>query len=385
MNNSHVSEARRLRLSWDAVLFLMLVAAQLWSSELSVLVPPDRQVDTTLIVYLTRLLAYGPVVAIALLVLAVYVAADLWLTGRRQYTIKLAVVWLAIIGIVILPTVAAIAYRQWNAPYLYVHDGAMQTEEAAQFLLSGQDPYSANYAATPMAQWPFHATGLDANPALYNLAYLPLTFLLAIPFYLPIHALLGWFDLRLVHMAMLVALAMLLLRAGCTRSDKLAGLTVAALNPMSVPFFIEGRNDIAVLFWVAAAIVALQKRRLGWAGVLVACAAATKQTAWFLVPFFALYVWGVVPGARWQDKLSSSVRPLLPALLLFAAIMLPFLAWNPSAFIHGTISYASGLPGGLSYPINSLGFGSLVLALGWVEHITDSFPFSLFQLVFGGL
>jgi hypothetical protein len=382
-----ISGARSPRqLSWDTILFIGLWAALFWSSELSGLIIPTNQFDTTLIAHLTRVLDFAPLSAFMVMTLLAYIVADMVLTDHWQFVLKLAAVWVTILAFVVMPTVAAILYRHNSAPYLYIHDGAIQIEEAVKFLLAGKNPYAENYTATPMAQWAFHEPGLDVNPGLYHLVYLPRLVLISVPFYLFSQATLGWFDQRFVYLLMLFALTLMLLGASRAPRERLSALMVVTLNPLFVPFFIEGRNDVVVLFWLVGAILFLQRNKIGWAGIFLACAAASKQTAWFLVPFFLLYLLKGTIVSQWR-MLLARVQPLVPGALLLVVTLLPFFLWNPAAFVDDTINYQSGLSsaGTTTYPIKSLGLGDLALGLGWIKSSTDTFPFSIFQIVLGGL
>jgi hypothetical protein len=387
MNKSLSVEVSPWRLSWDTILFIVLWLARFWSNELAGLVLPSRTDNVSLVVHLTHILYYDPIPALLLLllVLVLYVGADLLLTGHTQFRVKLVALWLAIIAFVIIPTGLAILYRHKTFPYLYIHDGAIQTEEAIKFLLAGKNPYAESYATTPMGQWPFHEPGVSRNPALDHLPYLPFTFLSAIPLYLTAQITLGWYDQRLVYLLMFVVMLPMLLQLGRTPRDKLAAVMVVALNPLFVPFFIEGRNDIVVLFWLVGAMLLLQQRRIGWAGVFIACAAASKQTAWFLLPFFVLYVLDPATRKNWRELITRA-RTLLPAILLFALVIVPFLIWNASALLTAVLILPSGNSAADSiYPIRSMGLGGLLLGLGLIKQSTDPFPFSWFQLFFCGL
>ncbi len=370
-------------LSWDAILFVLLWGGLFVSSELSGLIVPTNSINLTLVAHLSRVLAFAPLSAFLVITLILYIAADQVLVGSRQFLTKLIALWIVVIAFVIAPTIAAILYRHTTLPFLYIHDGAIQIEEAIKFMLAGKNPYVENYLATPMAQWPFHEPGLEINPALYHLIYLPGMLLISIPFYLLSQVTLGWYDQRFVYLLMLFGLTLLLLQTAQTSRAKLATLMITLLNPLLVPFFIEGRNDIIVLFWLVGAIFFLQRNRMGWAGVWVALAAGSKQTAWFLLPFFVLYVLG--PSAR-ISNLAHSTKRLVPGIIAFAVLILPFLLWNPGAFLGDTINYQTGIsPSTINYPIKSLGLGDLLLGIGLIGSSQATFPFSILQIFFGGL
>ena len=171
------------RLSPDAIVFVLLWCAQFWSAELSGQIVPSRQINTALVLHLTRVLAFDPMASLLVLALIAYVAADLWLAGPRQFSVKLGALWVTILAVVCVPTLAAIIFRRNDTPALYLHDGAIQIEEAIKFLLAGKNPYVENYGATPLAQWPFYDPAVGANPALDHLIYLPGVLVVSIPFF----------------------------------------------------------------------------------------------------------------------------------------------------------------------------------------------------------
>ncbi len=374
IQNSNSENLTPWHLGWDAILFILLWSAQFWSSEVSGMLLSTPANNVSLIVFLTRVLAYDPMPGLLLIVLFLYIGADLWLHGRAQFALKLVLVWLTIFAFVITPTIAAIVYRHNGVPYLYAHDGMIQIEEAAKFLLAGKNPYVENYIATPMGQWPYHDPGMAINPALYHLIYLPFFPLFSIPFYLVSQLTIGWFDERFIYLLLLILSGLMALNIARTPRDGLAALMILCLNPLFVPFFIEGRNDLVISFCLLGAILLLQKRRIGWAGLLVACAAASKQTIWFLIPFFVLYVVGSTHDWR---KIVERARPLIPAAILFCAVLLPFVLWNAGAHIDDTISYQAGTSApGTNYPIKSLGLGGLALGMGWIQDPNGAFPYT---------
>jgi len=103
------------------------------------------------------------------------------------------------------------------------------------------------------------------------------------------------------------------------------------------------------------------------------------------LPFFVLYVLDPATRKNWRELITRA-RTLLPAILLFALVIVPFLVWDAAAFVDDIINYQSGIsPSVTNYPIKALGLGSLVLGFHWVENSTATFPFAIFQIVVGGL
>ena len=117
----------------------------------------------------------------------------------------------------------------------------------------------------------------------------------------------------------------------------------------------------------------------------MACACATKQLAWFALPFYALYFLKayVCTGAPdWKTVLRRAFLPFTVFLILFAALVVPFFLWDSNAFVEDVFRYPMGLAEH-PYPSRSLGFGGFALALGWIPSVTTAFPFERLQLLFG--
>lgn len=60
----------------------------------------------------------------------------------------------------------------------------------------------------------------------------------------------------------------------------------------------------------------------------------------------------------------------------------PFSLWDPITFVVDVFRYPVGLTEH-GYPIRSLGFGGLALALGWIPSNVSPFPFEWLQVLFG--
>ncbi len=318
--------------------------------------------------------------------------------------------WLAfaaIAAIAIAPTVLAIYLRRVTAPYEFIHDGAIQTEEAVKFLLAGKNPYVEDYLNTPMAQWHWSESDLKFNPALYHLPYFPFLLVSLSPFYLSFQSITGWFDARLVYLLMFLAILVLVPRLTRDDSRQRALLLWLGLNPLFVPYLAEGRNDVFVLFWLIAGIALLRAHHPILSAIPFAFACATKQTAWFLVPFYFLASSAISPSSSSSSSsfisrisfssllsrisisslgslLSRSSllsRQLAAFILTFFVLVAPFFLWNSDAFIDDLFRFNAGTTA-YSYPIKSYGLGGILLALGIIKSGTAYFPFDLFQLAF---
>jgi hypothetical protein len=301
----------------------------------------------------------------------------LHISHRILFNLKLGLATLTVFLVVVLPATLWMLRRQATAPWEYIHDSAIQTEESIKYLLGGKNPYTENYLITPLAQWPHKVHGLEENPALYHNVYLPFTFLFSIPFYVLVKYVAGWYDQRLVYLFLFVCTLWPLMKHAAKPTRKLSLLIVFGLNFLAAPYMVDGRNDIFVMFWLILSTYLLQENRITLSALALGLACASKQTAWLFVPFFLTYVWGKAPSSGKR----TSLRKAYPLLLVPVLVILPFLLWDAAAFLDDTYFYLSGQAAS-SFPIAGFGFGGLLLTFGFIRDRTVYFPFILFQAAF---
>jgi uncharacterized membrane protein len=322
--------------------------------------------------------------ALLILVLGAYAAVELITSpiGRRLSAgtvlrSKLVLAILAMSLVAIVPTISGMVLRHASEKWLYVHDGTIQIEESIRFLLHGRNPYTEDYFETPLARWEYAFPSPAVNPALYHNAYLPFIFLFSAPFYVISTWLTGWYDQRLVFLLLFVAASWLYMLHGSSATKRLSLLIVFGLNFFGVSYVIWGGTDVFVLFWLIACTYLIRRNRPTAAAVCLGLACASKQTAWLFVPFFLVHSWKKEqPSDTW-----ALLRAAAPVILVPALLILPFLLWDAASFVDDTYLYLSGQSTS-SYPITGLGFGGLLVDLGFVKDSSDYFPFILFQLVF---
>jgi hypothetical protein len=385
-----------LKKSLDALILFALVIARVRIDTLADVVLPQRHEDVRQLVsgwwpaWSLELLAHPETdpVSMMLLVLAfgllaAYLLLDFFgrgddAAGRRHHTAKLAIIYGLIILLVFGKSLLLINLRQLRGPASYSHDGGViQTEATIDYFLQGLNPYVEDYVNTPMAEWGFS----EYRTALYHYPYLPWTFVFSAPFYLISQSVLGWFDERLVYLllfALTLAFTQKLVRR--PQEQRLA-LMLVGLNPILTVSLIFGENDPFVLAWVVLGLWLLQKERPLWAGVALGLACASKPTAWFLAPFWLLYLlrddWGqrlIPPPATWKGHLLTLLRRgwTLPVVAL--AVNGPWLAWNPAAMYDDVWRWSAGL-GPTGYQIWGWGASNLVLAFGLVSDRFEYWPF----------
>lgn len=288
----------------------------------------------------------------------------------RQRWLHLA----AIVAVfVVAPTIASLVLRLTGKPYTYIHDGALMIEWAARKLLTGQNPYVADYLDTPMVYWP-----MVNNPALYHLTYFPSLFLVTTPFVWLFDRVGAFWDERFVYLpafvATLAVLPLLVKRA----EHRLALVALVALNPQLFPFVVEGRNDFFVLFFLFAGIALLQRERRSLGALAIAAAAAAKLHALLIIPF--VLVWLVATRRpRTAREVWSAVLPLAPATALLAITFVPFLVNDFAAFYDDVVRYNAG-GAAWTYPISGMGFSAFLLAIGVIQYRQADFPFAAIEL-----
>jgi hypothetical protein len=325
----------------------------------------------------------------------VYLLVDAFgnhLSEWTEFGIKMGLVCAIILLLVFGQTALFIGLRHITGPAAYTHDGGViQTEVTIEYLLTEVNPYVADYLDTPMALW-----GTEYRTALYHYPYLPWTFLFSAPFYLASQAALGWFDQRLVYL-LLFALTLALAQSLARRPvDKLGAVMVIGLNPILASDVIFGQNDSFVLFWIVLALWLLRLAEMrGGEGLRLLSAAvlglacASKPTAWFLVPFWALYLlrdqWEVnedgVPRLprRW-GWLSSLVRRAWPLAVVFILVVGPWFAWDPAAMVDDVWRWSSGTAE-MPYQIHGWGLSNFVLAFSLVPDRLAYWPFWILEVL----
>jgi hypothetical protein len=302
---------------------------------------------------------------------------------------------LLIFVIVIFPTLQEIGLRLDRGPAWHAHDGGViQTEAAAQMLLEGKNPYVENYHDTPMGdpemveseRGSWERRGFPENPALYHYVYFPFSLVITAPLMAVAQRTLGWYDSRLLYILLFIIMLFILRRMGHSRTDKRMLVAFLALNPLAVPAFIEGTNDILTLFLIVLAIFGVISQRGRLAIISLALACTTKSFAWLILPF--TYAW-----LAQAKKLGDLVRkPAIMSagwwyfrwiIIIMVVIIGPFFLWNPAAFHDDVFAFPTGTAE-MSYPIKGeggFGFASYLLAFKLVPSAAAYFPFTIIQII----
>ena len=241
----------------------------------------------------------------------------------------------------------------FSAP-AYSNDGTSLDANAARLLLDGKNPYTTSSIldiahrfhiqpawTTPLRLGQFagrldYPSGVDIRsafdtalkaksapefesrvsyPALSFLSLVPFVFLhisTVLPFYLLSYLLLAWLAWKV------------------TREElKPWVLLLALANLPMISATMSGSLDI---FYILLLVLAWLSREKRWFSVLfLGLALASKQLAWFFVPFYLLLIW------RQQSLREASLR-VISAGALALIINLPFILWDPAAWLAGVLA-----------------------------------------------
>ena len=338
-------------------------------------------------------------ISLAFAFLLVYLIVDMLrdrLAANTTHRIKMGLV-IAIVGALVFgQTMLYIGLRHITRPAAYTHDGGViQTEVAVQYLLTGVNPYVADYLDTPMAEW-----GTEYRTALYHYPYLPWTFLFSAPFYVVSHLGLGWFDERMVYLLLFAATLALVCATVRTSRDRLVALMVLGLNPILASDMIFGQNDTFVLFWIVLGVWLLwlsgegklpgvERRVTRWLSVAAfGLACASKPTAWFLVPFLCLYlmrdqVGDQTKGIAWPARALVLAGRVWPLALVFLLVVGPWFFCDPDAMFEDVWRWSAGTTEA-PYQMRGWGLSNFILALGLVPDRLAYWPFWITELLVAG-
>jgi hypothetical protein len=296
----------------------------------------------------------------------------------RNQRLKIGIILLLCLLLIVIPTMVEMVARMDVNRDPYVHDSLLQNELVVRMVAQGRNPYESEFKGTRLESWRLAISKQLENPALYHYTYLPMTFLLPLPFQLLSEELFDWFDQRIIFLMAYISVLAACLGFRFSANGKATLLIALGLNPFLAFLIVPGYNDILVLFWFVLSIYALRFERPYLSAIAFGLACATKQYAWVFVPFYFFYIG---EQGDFKERLKRLWRPLLLFCLVFGVFTLPWVIDNPPAFVQDVLGYHSGIVEH-SYPINGLSFTNLLYGIGIIEKVTDNFPSFLIQLVF---
>jgi len=239
-------------------------------------------------------------------------------------------VWLAlfvVVGAVLLPLGLEVAWRARTSPGQHAQAEAILTEEAAKALVHGRDPYAVTYLHGPLATRPLGTKT--------HFPYLPGMIAFGLPRALvgdgPIADARVWFGVATLAIGG-AALAV----ARSPASTRLRALQWLVVLPTGALLMATGGDDLPVLALMLLAVVLAGQDRPVAAGIALGVAAATKQTAWILIPFLVVAI-ARTDGRRVAGKLAAA------GAVVAVPVIATFALWNPGAFWEDAVRFPLGL------------------------------------------
>jgi hypothetical protein len=267
-------------------------------------------------------------VQITILLIATYVLEPFLVKrgGFWQAFVKYRFVFIILLSVIL-------KFATVFASYINLIDVGIMMQESSATLLAGHNPYT-----TPTAGY-----------GGFN--YLPMHLLLPLPFYVLFgDARFGMIIWELVGLGLIYHLAKTELRsARLLRLAELA-LLLFVWQPRGLFIIEQAWGEPLAVGAVAATFYLWYRQPGGPAGdILLAVLLAVKQYFVYLgLPLFYLY------NFSWKRYVTTG--------LALALMILPFVAWNPTAFYNRNVLHFFGLP----IQTNSLGVTAYLWEQGWL-------------------
>jgi hypothetical protein len=260
-----------------------------------------------------------------------------------------------------LAVYAAALCRRWSAAGRLA---AFLLLLAVEQLLAGHDPYTASYTDS-LRGGVLVVDGLwTENPIRDRYPYSPGTFLLQVPFMVPVLAMGFSPDARRLYLLVFAALGVRFGRWSLrARGDLLVPLLLLA-SPLSLPFLWQGETDILLLAGLVGLAWALRRDRPVVGALALGAALSTKL---LLAPFALVFLAWLAARAR-QGRLDRCTAVHAAGGLLLPPVVTaaPFLLWHPAAMLQDAVLFHAGLAPP-RYPIGGAGFPALLFDLGIIH------------------
>ncbi len=265
-------------------------------------------------------MTFWPYAIAAVLVVVLAIAAP-----RASRTRARIVLTLALLGAVtIAPLGDQVAKRAADHLGHHAQSEVLVVEQASSALFRGENPYDAVFDDGLLAR--------RKTATQTHYPYLPGMLILgAVP-----DGLGALSDARVAFTAATLAVFALALAVARRRMPLLRALQVLAVLPTGALVLATGGDDLPVLALMLLALVLVDRRHPVAAGVAIGLAAAMKQLAWPLIPF-------LVVAARDRDDEPARGRMLAATGLVLVPVVLPFVIWDPGAFIEDAVRFPLGL------------------------------------------
>ena len=292
---------------------------------------------------------------------------------------------LALIGI----GACAVSIVRCFMPMQFANDGTVLDTKAAVTLLHGDDPYANPNLSnlnlmndvslhaewtTPLRNGRFageleYPTNDDLEAALLSglkttyaqefetkVSYPALSFISLIPF--------AFFNhFNVLPLYILCHLLLIFVAWRYARPELRPWILLLAFANVSTWTATVGET-LDMLYISLLTLAWLLSHRRGFSIILLGLAIASKQTAWFFVPFYVMMVY-------WQYGFKEALGRVLAAFAIGLAINLPFILWGPSDWLAGVMAP-------LADPMFPMGTGLIALSTG---HVIPFLSTQIYQIL----
>ena len=244
----------------------------------------------------------------------------------------------------------------------YHVDAVAVVHRAAELLIAGQNPYQTVTVGEALRHFGMDqvlATKLEDGTALQSFNYPALSFLVPAPFIA-----LGLRDIRFLYLGEIIVLVLVLVRQVRVPWRPLVAAAVVGSAVISRQNILAGVDPLWAIL-VIFAFLFFRHHRLS--PILVGLACATRQPAWFFVPFYLL-------AALKREGRRAAVRRAGIAALAGALPNLPFVLLAPGHFAAGVLTPMLG-------PLEPYGVGIIRFSLDGVLPLFSRGVYGLMSLV----
>ena len=226
----------------------------------------------------------------------------------------------------------------------YHVDSVAVVHQAADIVVAGHDPYTDLDVVESLRHFgldPALATHLEDGSDVTTYNYPAVSFLVPAPF-----VALGLRDIRFVYLAEIVGLSLLLIREVRVPWRPLVTAAIVGNSIIMRQNVLAGVDPLWAIFTVLAFLFIARR----WSSpILLGLACATRQPAWFFVPFYVVAVWK-------RDGRREAIRRIGVAAVAGAIPNLPFFIASPGAFLGGVLMPTLG-------PLEPYGVGLIRFAI----------------------
>jgi len=277
---------------------------------------------------------WGQLALLPYLVAAV-AATVLALVARKRKVLgaRIALSALVFLGAVVVPMAGEVAWRFEVSPQaLHVQPEVTVVERAAVNLAHGTNPYRAR-----MVHGVLHGQVQGLPPYEAFFPYLPAMTIFGLPAATSLPKEVTDARIYFVLATLLCVLASLLALGG-EKERRLRAAQVAIVLPWAALAMATGGDDLPIVGLLLVAVVLAQKRRPGWAGIVLGIASAMKFTAW---PLALLLLF----AARDRRGRRAPLTMLAGTLVIAVPLVAIFTSWNPATFFSNVVAFPLGLSG----------------------------------------